>query len=142
MINKKLIEEVIEELGVYTSTNALVNAVSKLKEAITPKPRFYYNQPVLVSDGLNAPHVAAFFRGYDDGRFVTVETLGGAELSWDNCIPYPEAVSIPNWLPYDKTKTVFTNSNKKERVIYSQDKTMYCIIPEPKYLEVSDENTD
>ncbi len=142
-MNKKLIEEAIDVLipkaggASHPVANASI-AIELLKQAIAPEPRFYFNQPVLCSDD-GKSWISAFFRRYQNLDGFPFLVMANGELGSKYCKPDPDAVSLPNWLPtINGAAPVEVFSDSTEKVYFSKDKTMYCIIPEPKYLEVSD----
>ncbi len=148
MINKKLIEEAIDVLipkaggASHPVANASI-AIELLKQAIATEPRFYKNQPVLVSDiDDNLEPRPALFKGYPNTSNIhpfTAHAYGyNAPCGWRYCKPDPDAVSLPNWLPVNDNLAL-PKLPEGRYYCFSTDNTMYCIIPEPEYLEVSDD---
>ncbi len=142
-MNKKLIEEVIAELPKCLSVGDMDKLANKLKQAIASEPQFYYNQHVLVSDIDNdIDPRPALFKGYHkkgDALSFIAHAIGfNFPSEWRHCKPDLSAVSLPHWLPYTSI-TRLPKLPPGQEYVYSTDGTMYCVIPEPEYLEVSDE---
>ncbi len=135
-MNKKLIEEAISLCGDDSTRSKMIHDL--LKQAIAPKPRFYKNQPVAVSND-RACWFSAVLKNITtdlvDKYFAQSETT--EVVRWKHCKPDPDAVSLPNWLPTPKDFSDLIGI-EDERIL-SKDKTMYCIIPDPKFLEMSDD---
>ncbi len=133
-MNKKLIEEAIEKVRECEIT--ATDLITLLKQAIAPEPRFYLRQHVLVSNDGNRWY-CAILKKIDTNLFH--KYFAPAEATnvrqWKFCKPAHYAVSLPDWLPVTERTEEFTDGYY---VHISKDKTMYCIIPEPEYLEVSD----
>ncbi len=145
-MNKKLIEKAIDVLipkaggASYPVANASI-AIELLKQAIAPEPLFYFNQLVLVSNDGNC-WFRAILKGLEpdfNGEYSALSETTGV-VRWKYCKPDLGAVSLPNWLPtIDGSTPPGVFSSDTETVHFSKDKTMYCVIPEPVYLEVSDD---
>ncbi len=137
-MNKKLIEEVISDLPNCLSIHDTYKLVDKLKQAIAHEHRFYFNQPVLVRDGNLEPRPALFKGRHNTSDIYPFSAHANghnAPCGWRYCKPDPDAVSLPNWLPVTGKLEALTDGY----IHMSKDNTMYCIIHDPEYLEVSDE---
>ncbi len=146
-VDKKLVEQAL----VLTKSCFLQSRIERmadnvqavsilLEQALTPRPQFYYNQPVLVSDD-GIEWVSALFKGYSgvDNRMFNASPYVGdddEDISWWRYYkPDASAVSLPNWLPAS-TPIGYVEAPVSTRLVYSKDRTMYCVIPEPRVVEL------
>ena len=113
-MNEKLVREALALLDERVSTrDEMVKEL--LQEAIAPKPHFYKNQPVLVSND-GEDWVKRYFNKieevHDGSKFSFSTPIAGAtsysgtdarQTYWKYCKPDPDpdAESIINWIKYD-----------------------------------------
>ena len=81
-------------------------AKEELEKMKVPRVEFYFDQPVIVSDG--AEKYKRYFKEVNNtGEFVCFangkssrdETLTGLAKKWSFCSPDPDAKNILNWIP-------------------------------------------
>lgn len=145
-INEKKVREALAILdGVRTVEYNLdpMSQISKLlNEALTPGPRFYDGQQVLVSDdGTEWVKDILLQVGHSTVHIYQCESAG-----WRYCKPDPGAVSIPVWVEHDGTEKSIEGDvllwvNKdgncytvKNSLIIGSGVIRYAIIPLPEYL--------
>jgi len=133
----------------FGKSDELKVVINLLEEALTPEPRFYKNQPVLVRCNEGNDWVQAILRRIDHDGYLTHAGIG-----YQQCKPDPDAESIINWVEYTdeqpgiilcpencqiismaKTgRTTLFASGVDFRARLSANVARYTIIPLPEFL--------